>query len=320
MALRGRIAAGECPYPDAAMAANEAFIHRLEDFKSEDVGRILRSEKRLASRDGSGLLTFLGGGAALATAIYACFCPPVLASAVVAGSAAVGARLLLHLAGRRNRETRPHQDFSRHLEAWSGIPLELPRVPYWPGESTVEGLKTLIRTFDQDVEGFPYASELREEHARFTAALAGLPDIASEEATRRLLDAPAPLPARRPDLRVLTVASNVGWVGGVAAIGMGASPVGLGLLALGAASWATKAWISARRPVGVDLSDPANVASPVRVARSLHTWTNRMKAVPPVGAEQLLFNGARAPGTIERGHEDVKIGRIVVPVKREVGK
>lgn len=307
--LQDRVLRGECPYPDAVLEANDAFLRALDaspgtsapDLRQQHEKRQMRADMISSVWGGAG---FLGGGAAL---LFAAFGPPGVASAAAMACAAVASRVCLRLAGRASEESRRHGAVVKHLDAWTMHDSEQPpKVPGWQGPVTAAGLKLLARDFPAALEGFPYAPQVRVDHERLLARLDGAGDRPLEELKTELLGE-KPSPVTRAVAVTGRVLANAGWVGGVAALALGQPWVALGLgVAMGAGYGA--------RFVAERLGD----AQGVRDARSLHYWQEAMAAVPPVTAQDRIFGqeGSKEPErVIESSHEEVLIGGVRVPRK-----
>lgn len=307
--LQDRVLEGECPYPDAVLEANDSFLRALDaspgasvaDLRQQHEQRQMRADVFGTVWGGVGLV---GGGAAL---LFAAFGPPGLASAVAMGCAAVASRVCLRLSGRASEESHRQGAIVKHLDAWARHDSDqAPKVPGWQGPVTAAGLKLLAKDFPAELEGFPYAAEVKADHERLLARLDGAGDRPLEDLKAELLQE-KPSPVTRAVAVMGRVLANAGWVGGVTALALGQPWVALGLgVAMGAGYGARY------------VAEHADDTQGVRQARSVHYWQEAMAAVPPVTAQDRIFGqeGPKEPErVIESSQEEVLIGGVRVPRK-----
>lgn len=312
--LRDRILKGECPYPDAALGASESFLRALDASPGASVEALRKQHEDLRSnaetrRSAFGAAAIVAG---LAVGFFSALCTPMPANAVVAAFGAVTSRLCFRLAGRAGDEANRHGDFARHLQAWTGHDSDAPpKVPSWQGPVTAQGLRFLAKDFPQELEGFPYATEVKADHDALLRRL-------EKEGDRPLEDVKADLLAgsRKPATMARAASftgrlvANAAWVGGAAALAMGQPWVALGLGVAVVGGFGLRVLADQGRGEGPEA---------LRAARSLHYWQEAMAAVPAVKPQDVIFGTepapGKAPGTIETSTEDVLIGGVRVPVK-----
>jgi hypothetical protein len=229
--LQRRIAAGECPYPDEAGRANDAFIARYSASRSDDPKGIERGAWVPSALKAAGLFGVLATGA---------FCLTCAPSAVHVGVAFVGgaaARALFRMGRNVGLEVAARHKLADQVRAWQGWPSDAPPSVSGPvAPLTATSLRAATRDFSREVEGFPYAPELRGAHGRLMERVAreGIGTTTPTAGGPR--PGPGPGSARVGPRRVPEIVVSAGHVYSVVACGATAGLVAAGhpLLAAGA--------------------------------------------------------------------------------------